>query len=113
MLCARQAIYRQGERNALRRQDHAVGNIPTVYLQTEKDMDYVHEDKEHKTGGTVRTYENGVMTLYAQWRPAAGEEDRPYRYVVLLNNYEYDMISSVLRMLWMFISYLPRAIFRS
>lgn len=73
-------------------------NISAMFLETEKPMEYLHEDKENKSAAKIRTYENGEMSLDSKLKHIKGRGNSSWNYDKKSYNIKFDKKTDLLGM---------------
>lgn len=73
-------------------------NIPAMYIQTDESLDYIHADKGNKSSASIRTYENGEMTLDGQLKQIKGRGNSTWNYAKKPYNIKFDEKTSLMGM---------------
>lgn len=74
-------------------------NIPSVYITTQSgSLDYIHASKENKEGGSIRTYENGQLTLDCELKQIKGRGNSTWTFEKKPYNIKFDKKTAFLGM---------------
>lgn len=73
-------------------------NIPSMFLETKKPLDYINEDKNNKTSAKIRTFENGEMTLDSELKQIKGRGNSTWNHPKKPYNIKFDKKTSLLGM---------------
>ena len=73
--------------------------LPAVFIRTQSgSLDYLHADKENKEPGSIRVYENGVLTLDTALKQIKGRGNSTWYYQKKPYNIKFDKKTALLGM---------------
>lgn len=72
--------------------------IAAMYIETDKPLSYIHENKENKSSATIRTYQDGKLTLDSELKQIKGRGNSTWGYPKKPYNIKFDDKTALLGM---------------